>query len=329
MKVLLTGGTGLIGTALAKAMQRRGWQVTALTRSGRSPAEGIPGVKGDVTDPASLRAAMTGADLVFHNAGIYELVPTPKQAAEMRAVNVEGTRNVLALARELKTPRLVYTSTTVVVGDTGGQPADETFQRRARPAYLYEETKTEAHALAVQAQAEGLPLVIVCPAQVIGPGDHSVFGWYGRLYVRGLLPPVIWGPDGAFTYVYVDDVAEGMALAAEKGRAGEVYFLGNRAAVTMRELMPIWKKAVGGLAPFIWLPRPLAELQGALVEPVLRLFGLPAFISRTAVVNTYVSYRYSSAKAERELGWQVRSGEQAWIDTLRAERDLARGKAAA
>jgi len=319
MKVFLTGGTGFIGTLLTRALVKRGWEVTVLTRSGKSPVPEAKGVKGDVTDKASLREPMTGADMVIHNAGWYELGITASSRSQMHAINVQGTQNVLELAQELKTPRVVYTSSTIAIGDTGGRIVDETFARQAPYETYYEETKTDAHAIALKFQAQGLPLIIACPAQVIGPGDHANFGWYGRLYVRGLLPPVIWAPDAAFSFVYVDDVAEGIALVAEKGRVGETYFLGE-GIVTIRELMSIWKKAVGGIPPFIWLPRPLAIAQGILAEPVLRLFGLPAFISKEAVQSSYVSFRYSSEKAKRELGWQPRSGEQAWIDTLRAER---------
>jgi nucleoside-diphosphate-sugar epimerase len=197
--------------------------------------------------------------------------------------------------------------------------ADETFQRTSRPITYYEQTKTEAHTLAREFQAQGLPLVIACPAQVIGPGDHSAFGWYARLYVRGLLPPVVWAPDGTFTFGHVDDVAEGLALAAEKGRIGETYFVGG-GTISLRRLMPIWKQAVGGIPPFIWLPKPLAVMQGRLIEPILHLLGVSAFISREVVEGSFVSYQYSSEKAKRELGWQPRSVEQAWIDTLRAEK---------
>jgi dihydroflavonol-4-reductase len=329
MKVFLTGGTGFIGAPLTRELLRRGWTVTVLSRSGRSPAPGAQGVQGDLADLAGLRAAMTGADLVIHNAGWYELGLPAAKRLRMRAVNVDGTRNVLALARELKTPRVVYTSTTTALGDTGGQVVDESFQRQALASSYYEETKAEAHVLALQAQAEGLPLIIACPAQVIGPGDHSAFGWFARLYVRGLLPPIIWAPEGAFTFGHVDDVAEGLALAAEKGRAGQTYYLAGREPTTLRKLMPVWKAAVGGLPPFIWLPRPLAAAQGALAEPVLRLLGLPAFISREVVRASFVSFQYSSARAERDLGWQPRTAGQTWIDTLRAERDLARRGAAA
>jgi dihydroflavonol-4-reductase len=324
MKIFLTGGTGFIGSKLAQRLAARGWQVTALTRSGKSPAPGIIGVKGDVTDKDGLRAAMQAAqpDLVFHNAGMYVLGASGEQAKAMDAINIGGTENVLSLAVELGIQRIVYTSTTNAIGDTGGVGVDETFERIAPTITAYEKSKTDAHAIARRYQAQGAPLVIVCPTQVIGPGDHSPFGWFSRLYVRNLLPPVVWAPDCAITYVHVDDVAEGMALAAEKSKVGEMYFFGG-GWLTIRQLPPLWKQAVGGLPPFIFLPRPLAVLQGMLTEPVLRLLGLPAFISREVVETTYVSFCYKSDKAQRELGWQPRTASQAWIDNMKEEKAKA------
>jgi len=313
MKIFLTGGTGFIGSALTRALARRGWQVAVLTRSGASPDSAVMGAKGDVSDKESMREAMSGAEAVIHNAGWYEIGIPSSLRAKMTAINVQGTANVLSLATELKIPKIVHTSTTIAFGDTGGATVDESFTRSAPAITHYEHTKTEAHEIALKYQQQGSPLIIVCPAQVIGVGDHSAFGYFARLYARRLLPPIIWAPEGAFTYVHVDDVAEGIALAVEKGRVGETYFLGGD-AITIRDLMKVWKRAVGGVPPFIWLPKPIAVAQGILIEPLLRLIGVPAFISREVVEGSYVSYRYSSEKAKRELGWNPRSAEQAWFD---------------
>jgi dihydroflavonol-4-reductase len=161
---------------------------------------------------------------------------------------------------------------------------------------------------------------------VIGPGDHSAFGYFARLYVRGLLPPIAWAPDGAFTMAHVDDVAEGLALAAERGRPGQTYFLAGE-VIRNREIVATWAQTPGGFKRPLWLPWPLALLAGTFTAPLLRLLGLPAFISREVVISSYVSFRYSSAKAEQELGVHFRGARQAWRETLDAER-LARGRPA-
>ena len=315
MKIFITGGTGFIGTPLTKALLKRGHEVTLLSRSGKS-VEGVKIAKGDVTEKESMREGMTGADIVFHNAGWYEIGISKSAQQKMQAINVEGTKNVLRLAKELGIKRVVYTSSCVAIGDTGGITVDETFKRVAPAKTYYEQSKTEAHEIALQ-----YPNVIsACPAQVIGVGDHSPFGYYAWLYVRNLLPPIIWAPEGCFTYVHVDDVAEGIALAGDKGKTGEVYFFGA-GSITMRDLMPMWKEAVGGIPPFIWLPKPIALVQGMIAEIVLRLFGVSAFISREGVESSYVSFRHSGEKAKRELGWTPREAKQAWVDTLRGEKE--------
>ncbi len=330
MRVFLTGATGFIGQPLARALLRRGWELTCLARNphgaaGRALAQlGATLAVGDVveTDRAALATAMRGADLVFHNAGVYAIGVTRSQAERMRAVNVQGTETVLGLAAELGIPKIVYTSTVGAFGDTGGALADENFTRRAAAASIYEQTKVDAHAIARAYQARGAPVVIACPGQVIGPGDHSPFGHFARLYVRGWLPPSVWAPDATFTIGHVDDVAEALALAAERGQPGQTYIVAGQ-PMTMRAMIATWKRTPGGLKPFIWLPRPLAWLTGLLAEPVLRLLGQPAFISRETIAGSFICFRFTSAKAERELGAQFRGAEQAWRDTLAAERALA------
>jgi dihydroflavonol-4-reductase len=331
MHIFLTGATGFIGQPLTEALTRRGWAVTALVRRPEAPAAralarlGARLAEGDVvtSEPAALQAAMRGADVVIHNAGWYELGVAGRARKPMRAVNVDGARRALEAAWAAGVPRIVFTSSTVALGDTGGQEADETFQRRAAPGSWYEQTKAEAHQIARELQARGAPIIIVCPSSVIGPGDHSPFGYFARLYVRGLMPPAAWAPESILTMAHVDDVAEGIALAVERGQPGQTYILGG-GPILLREMIATWKQTPGGFKPFLWLPRPLALLTGALAEPVLRLAGLPAFLSREAVSASYVSFRFSSAKAQRELGVVFRDPRRAWLDTLAAERDAAR-----
>jgi nucleoside-diphosphate-sugar epimerase len=121
--------------------------------------------------------------------------------------------------------------------------------------------------------------------------------------------------------VHVDDVAEAMALGAEHGRPGRTYFVAG-GPITMREIMRVWRSMPGGLKPRGWLPRPVARLNGVLAAPLLRLLGQSAFLSPEVVDSSYGSLRYSSALAEQELGARFRSPEQAWRDTLTAERAL-------
>jgi dihydroflavonol-4-reductase len=328
MRVFLTGGTGFIGQHLVQSLLQRGWEVTALVRrpeSVEARAIGQLGAdlnQGDVTNRESMRAGMTGADIVVHNAGAYEYGVNAKARESMTAINVQGTQNVLGLAQELAVPRTVYVSTTWAYGASGLEPHDETFVRQNSDYFShYEGSKHEAHGIALKYIQQGLPLMIVCPNGVVGPNDHSVLGYLLRLYLNGWLPPMAWAPESIFTLVDVHDLSEGIALTAEKGRLGETYFLCGEAGST-RQMLEVWATQPGGFKGRVWLPTGLTKIMFASLEPLLRSARLPAFLSRETVTATSVSMNYSNAKAKRELGWTHRSRRDMWLETITAERTL-------
>ncbi len=324
MKVFLTGGTGFIGQPLTKALLDRGWNVTALVRKPEKlSAQAISkmGAKlaaGDVTERELMRTAMQGVDIVIHNAGVYEYGVNKAGRQRMQAVNVTGTENVLGLAQELNVPRTVYVSTIQAFGETGCQPRDETFPRQTPCCTAYERTKTEAHKIACRYQSMGLPLIIVMPHAVIGPNDHSSFGYFLRLYVNRIMPPIGWSPDLIFAAVYIDDLVEGIILAAEKGQIGEAYYLCGEVN-TFRDILTLWTEKPGAFKPRLWLPGRLATLLFAPLEPLQRWFGLPAFISRETAKGASTNWYYVCEKAKRELGWSHRSAEELWNATIDGE----------
>jgi len=329
MRALLTGGTGFIGQPVCRALLARGWRVSALVRKLESPQAaalsrmGAQLASGNVTERESMRAAMRGADIVVHNAGRYEYGENRAGKVRMRAVNVTGTENVLELAQELSIRRVVYVSTVQAMGRTGPQPRDESFTRETPCLTTYEQTKTEAHGLALRYRLSGLPLIIVCPNAVIGANDHSPYGYFLRLYLNRTMPPLCWSPEAIHAAVHVDDVAEGIALAAERGRIGETYLLCGEPR-SFREEMTYWSKRPGRFVPVVWLPARVAALLFAPLEPLQRVLGLPAFISRETVVTGARDWNYSSDKAARELGWTRRSSEAMWMETIDRELELLR-----
>lgn len=327
MRVFLTGGTGFIGQPLTQALLDRDWQVTALVRTpDGAPARRLVQLgatlhKGDITDRESMRAGMRGADLVVHNAAWYEVGLDEDARRRMYNVNVTGTHNVLSLAEATGVPRVVYVSTIAVLGDTGDTRRDETFERESSHASFYEMTKTEAHEIALDYLRGGLPLIIVCPGFVIGPNDHSPWGYFARLYVNHALPPIAWSKTSIHAHVYIDDIAEGIALAAEKGGVGESYLLAGDIA-TMSDIFSVWATTPGGMKAHLWLPSKALALPFAAAEPLQRALGLPAFISAESVRGSTRDYNFSSDKAKRELGWNPRSYRETWLQTLAAEREL-------
>jgi farnesol dehydrogenase len=327
MKVFLTGGTGFIGQSLAKSLLRRGWSVTALVRKPDSPQAqalirmGAQLSTGDVTLRESMRAAMSNADIVLNNVGQYEYGMGRAGKRRMHSVNVNGTENVLYLAHELNIPLTIHVSTVQAFGETGTQSRDETFVRQVQCRTTYEQSKTDAHEIARQYQKCGLPLIIVCPHQVIGANDHSAFGYFQRLYINRILPPIAWSPNSIFCCVEVNDLAEGITLAADKGRIGETYFLCGDPQ-SFREIIDCWSKKSGAFIPRFWIPVGLAKVLFTPLEPLLRLLGLPAFLSRETVRASATNWNYSCDKAKRELGWTHCSSETMWFSTIDSEIQL-------
>ena len=328
MNIFLTGGTGFIGHQLTQLLLNQNWEVTALVRNPNSQeaqsiqAAGAHLAYGDVTHRKSMQQAMSGKDVVIHNAGMYKFGITREEQASMHIINVQGTENTLGLAIELGISRVVYISTILVYGPTGEVIADETFQRRAPPLSWYERTKTEAHELAVRLQQQGAPIVIACPAGVIGPGDHSGLGYLARMYVRGLLPPVLFAANGRRAHVHVVDAAEGILRCVTNGRIGQSYILSD-GVLQHRELVEIWKQTPGGIkTTLMWMPDSMALLFNRMCEPFERLLGLPMVFCREFALNGFAGWQFTAAKAQQELGVQFREVEQAWLDTLEAERAL-------
>jgi dihydroflavonol-4-reductase len=309
----VTGGTGFIGSRLVALLTARGIEVRALARSraGMEKVEalGATPVRGDVTDRGSMREALRGCDVVFHVAALYEI--GRRYASQMEAVNVDGTRNVFETALEAGVPKIVFTSTAAVHGDTKGSMVDETHQipfEALKSGTLYEQTKWRAqYEVALPMIRQGAPIVIVESGGVYGPEDHSVLGDLLTLYMRGLR--ILLDRDTAITFVYVDDIAEGHILAAEKGRIGEAYIMGYQ-PFTFGQFADFWPRVSG--RPKVWfkipsaLVRPLWPLM-ALVEKVV---PLPALLSSEAVRSVGTTWIVSCKKAQDELGWKPRPLEE-------------------
>jgi nucleoside-diphosphate-sugar epimerase len=308
-------------------MQRRHWRVTALVRNPDGPpgrwlaAHGATLVRGDVADAAGLRQQVAGADVVLHNAGVYELGADAALRRRMHEVNVQGTDNVLGAAAAAGVPRTVYVSTVWALGPSGKAPADETRRHPGRFLSAYEQSKFEAHEAALRWRAKGLPLVIAMPNGVSGVNDHSVFGYFLRLYLMHAMPPLAWNGDTLYAFVDVQALAEGLCLATEKGRIGEDYlFCGE--PTTLRELFALWGRHPGGMKHRLWLPAWFMRPQMALMEPLLRAAGLPAFMSRETVDVSTADLNYSAAKAQRELGWTHPGRTAMWDAIVAREREL-------
>jgi nucleoside-diphosphate-sugar epimerase len=325
MKVFLTGGTGFIGGALARALRERGDEVVALVRTPAKAGDlerlGCTLVQGDLGDVDAMERGMQGVDAVIHGAAVYEVGIPAKQRAAMEDANVRGTERVLGTALRLRIPRALYISTVAVFGNTRGQVVDEDGPLGSGETSFYEKTKVEAHRIAKRLQAEGLPLVIVQPGGVYGPGDHSQVGNVIRQFVAGKLPAKAFTSMG-INFVHRDDVVNGALLALDKGRVGESYVFGGELA-TMDQFIDTLAKVTGRRAPRMTVPSAVLKLSAPLGPVLAPRLGFPPNLRELISASDNVTYWARHDKAMRELGYAPRGLEQGLRETLVAEGLMA------
>jgi nucleoside-diphosphate-sugar epimerase len=320
-RYFVTGATGFIGRRLARQLVEAGHQVVALvrqpSRAGELSSWGVQLAQGDITEPDSLREPMRGADGVFHVAGWYHIGARDRSAGQQ--VNIEGTRNVLRAMAELGVPRGVYTSTLAVFGDTHGVLADESYVHHGPWLSEYDRTKWVAHyEVALPMIRQGLPLVIVQPGAVYGPGDPSALGQTLRQYLRGRLLAI--PRRTAFCWGHVEDTARAHLLAMQRGEPGQAYITAGPAH-TLREALAIAATITHIAAPRLEVApgvlRGLASLIGRIERRVPLPDGFSAEYLRVAAGVTYLG---SSDRARRELGLQMRPLAEGLRETLSHER---------
>jgi nucleoside-diphosphate-sugar epimerase len=321
MRYFLTGATGFIGERVAQQLLAAGHEVITLARtranSHKLEAMGYEAYEGDITNRESLRAPMSGVDGVFHMAAWYKIGVKDKIPAEQ--INVGGTRNVLELMKELHIPRGVYTSTLAVFSDTKGRLVDETYRYHGSFLSEYDRTKWKAHyEVAEPMMQAGLPLIIVMPGLVYGPGDTSPVHETFVHYLRHQLPMV--PSQTAFCWSHVDDTARGIILAMEKGRPGESYIIAGPNH-TLDEVFEIAAPITGIHAPRLHPGPGVMRAMAAFMEVIGAVARLPERYTAESLRTTAgVTYIGSNEKAKRELGFQPRSLEEGLRETLQYEQ---------
>jgi len=316
--VLVTGGTGKVGNAIARALVARGDEVRALVRDPAAPLpDGVQAVRGDVTEPDSLAAAVDGCELVFNAMGIPEQWLADDD--EFERVNARGTEAVVRVAVAAGVRRVVHTSTIDVFHAEQGERFDETRVADYPKGTAYERSKQRAEQLALAAAGSGTELVMVNPSAVYGPGPAGSASLERALFEpivnkrRSALPALLRGGCGV---VFSEGVAAGHLLAAELGRPGERYILSDR-HVTLKGLAEATVIAAGqGFVPPV-LPAWLAGAMVAVGEPLARLIGKPPLLPRGQ--HHFISWNAApdSSKAQDELGWEPTPLETGLRETLR------------
>ena len=319
---LVTGATGFVGSHVARALAARGddVRVTVRATSRLEPLKDldVETVVADVTDRRAVRRALRGVSRVFHVAGSTNLRAS---ADDLFQLNVQGTRTVLEECLRADVERVVHTSSVAAVGPApeGGAADERLLWRGGELGIPYVDSKHEAEVEALRIGARGLPLVVVCPAYVLGAGDtHRSSTELVRRFMLRRIPAYV---DGAINVVDVADVAAGHLLADERGVVGERYILGNRNYT--------WDRLFADLARLSGIEGPALRLRVsaalALAETLGRLPG-PTPITPVEVRSAAHWWTYRSTKARRELGWTTRPHEETVEATVAWYREREGGR---
>lgn len=316
----ITGATGFVGSAVARVLLAKGWSLRALARPGsdRRNLHGLDNVRiveGDLLRPETWADAIKGCDALFHVAADYRIwVP---DAEAMNRVNVEGTRALMDAALRFKVPRVVYTSSVATLGNIpdGGAADEETPVTLANMIGVYKRSKFLAEQeVQSMIQRHGLPCVIVNPSTPIGPRDIKPTPT-GRIIVeavQGRIPAYV---DTGLNVVHVDDVAAGHWLAYDRGEIGQRYILGGE-NLGLGQILGTVADIVKRPRPVIQLPRPLLYPVAIVAEMIARKTGKEPMLTVDALAMAKKKMFFTSAKAERKLGYVPRPAYDAIRDAI-------------
>jgi len=327
MKAFVTGGTGFIGSEVVRRLAKGGHEVRCLVRpasdTGRIDATGAHLVRGDLKDRPSLLEGMRGCDWVIHIAAAYSFWAPDRRI--YREVNVDGARNVMECALEAGVSKVVHVGSVVSYGRPAQTPVTEETPVGPVRFSEYARTKHEGEIIAWRLrETRGLPLVVVMPGGVFGPGDPNASGRYIQDLVQGRMPATVL-ENSPFPWVHVRDVAEGIVRAAEKeGNAGEKYFLVAE-NLTFGQINRLISEISGARLPRMRLPDGLTLAGAHFLTALARLTGRPPMLgmSLDQIRTMKEGFVVDGSKAVRELGIRyapVRTAIEEEIASFRPER---------
>lgn len=324
MRVLVTGGTGFLGGAVVRELAARGHAVRVLCRPSSDAVAaaqaGAEVVRGELVDAGAVRAALSGCEAVIHSAG--RVAMGPGHEAELRAANVDTVEAVLGEALAAGTARAILTSSTAILGGSRSPAVlDEKSESNAESLSIpYFTTKLEGERRALALAGRGLPLVVLRPSFVLGPGDlHGSSAATLVAIARRRIPGYV---EGGASFCDVRDVARAHAEALERGRTGEVYTLGGHNLTTTEMIERVC--ALSGAPAPRKMPFSAAMALAAAEEITAGLQKRRAAITRDLVRSSALYTFASSDKARAELGYTIRPFDEMVVDTLRWALQLGR-----
>jgi dihydroflavonol-4-reductase len=300
-RVFVTGGGGLLGSALASRLHGLGEELVALARSDAAAEalarQGARVVRGDVLDEDALTEGMAGCELVYHVAGVNSLCPS--DPARLLRVNVQGAERAVRAASRAGAERVVLTSSAASLGEAAGSVGSEESVHRGTYLSLYERSKHEGERAAfAEAQRTGIDLVSVNPSSVQGPGRAGGTGRFLIAYLNGRLRAFV---DTRISLVDIDDCTTGHLLAAQRGKPGERYVL-HGATLSAAEAIEIVASISGVRHRVRMVPPSVARLAGTVVQSAFRVKRGSPPLCREMVETFLHGHRYDGSRASRELG---------------------------
>lgn len=311
MRVFLTGATGYLGSALLEALRRQGAEVTALVRDPdrlgiSGPRDRLRVVRGDLLEPEGYEAFLRAVDAVVHVAALVRVWSSDPKAFER--VNVEATERLIRQAAEAGVPRIVYTSTFFALGPgRPGQVLDETAPTRPPLQNPYRRTKVEALRRVRQLQAEGVPVLILFPGVLYGPGRMTEGNFVAGLirdFLHGRLPGYVGSGHQRWCFAWIHDVVYGFLQALERGTPGRAYILGGENR-TVREFFHYVAAWTGRRPPRWPIPGPVVRTVAGLQWAWDRLRGRAPRMSPSAARLMLYDWAFTSERARQELGYTV------------------------
>ena len=304
-RIFITGASGFIGKALAISLANSGTNVHVLVRAS-SNVEGLdhPNIKkfiGDIQNSKSIRDAMIGCDKVYHLAGLAKMWMKNKKS--YHDVNVAGTLNVLSVAYKSGIDKIVFTSTGGVLPPATDHPSNEFSQKRPELYTEYERTKNRSEEIALAFQEKGLPIVIVYPTKVFGPGpigDCNTATMMIRDYLNGKWKIIPGNGKGTMNYVYIDDVIAGLISAMERANSGSRYLLGGENASYDRFFSTV-KKLTGVNRRLYHIPYPVIRSIAWFEDNRTKFFGAKPIITSEWVKKLRYNWSKDVTRANAEL----------------------------
>ncbi len=303
MKIFLTGGDGLLGSNLVRELLNKGHELKVLVQPGRQTITldglNIERIEGDLLDIDSLTKAAEGAEAIYHVAASTSIWPSRNEI--VNRVNIEGTQNIIALAKSLNVKKLVYvgTANSFSFGTKEEPGVEGTPYIAGKYGLDYMDSKFKAHQLIDEAVKDGVPAVVVNPTFMLGPYDSMPSS--GAMVLAVYKQEVPGFAPGGRNYICVKDAAIGIANALEKGRVGESYIIGNK-NMSYKEAFTLMAKTLNVKAPKIPMPKAVVLAYGKVSMWLFKLTGKKPVVSYPMAKIACDTHYFSAAKAVKELG---------------------------